>query len=71
MGFGKNTPNSGLIAVPARRIQPQTPARIFVARANAASRHGVLCDGPVAGGKDDGPPGDREAAMTTYFAAFI
>lgn len=24
-----------------------------------------------AGGTDDGPPGDRQASMTTYYAAFI
>lgn len=72
VGFGKRHPEfwlnhrPGMAAVPdntGAHICLRAPTRQAVVRFHAAALS--------LGGRDDGAPGDRDAALTAYFAAFI
>lgn len=72
VGFGKRYPEIWLNARPqGPTASPDTGAHLCLrAPAEAAVRafHAAAMEG---GGRDDGAPGPRQAAMTPYFAAFI
>ncbi|MEM9682041.1 MAG: VOC family protein [Pseudomonadota bacterium] len=72
VGFGKRYPEFWLNARPKMSdIDADTGVHICL---RAASKEAVCAFHAAAldaGGADDGPPGDRQATMTVYFAAFI
>ncbi len=72
VGFGKKHPEFWLNHRPGMAdVAKDTGAHICL---RAPTRQAVMAFHAAAlslGGRDDGAPGDREAAMTTYFAAFI
>jgi catechol 2,3-dioxygenase-like lactoylglutathione lyase family enzyme len=72
VGFGKTYPEFWLNARTGLAPQPSHTGSHFALRApsEAAVRafHAAALD---AGGRDDGAPGPRRGAMTTYYGAFI
>ena len=72
VGFGKRYPEFWLNARPGLAAMPQDTGHHICLR--ASSRDAVMAFHQTAlahGGVSDGAPGDREAALTTYFGAFI
>ncbi len=72
IGFGKKYPEFWLNARPDMTPVPEDTGTHVCLR--AASKEAVTAFHETAlslGGRDDGAPGDRQAAMTTYFGAFI
>ena len=72
IGFGKRYPEFWLNARPDMAAIPNDTGHHICIR--ALSRDAVTAFHEAAltrGGVCDGPPGDREAALTTYFGAFI
>lgn len=72
IGFGKKYPEFWLNARPDMTSVPEDTGTHICLR--AASKEAVTAFHETAlslGGRDDGAPGDRQAAMTTYFGAFI
>lgn len=72
IGFGKKYPEFWLNARPEMPAVPEDTGTHICLR--AASKEAVTAFHEAAlslGGDDDGAPGDRQAAMTTYFGAFI
>jgi len=72
VGFGKRHPEFWLNHRPGMpAVSGDTGAHVCL---RAPTRDAVLAFHAAAlllGGKDDGAPGDREATMTTYYAAFV
>ena len=72
VGFGKRYPELWLNARPAMPPIPANTGAHLALRAPSneavAAFHAAAL---AAGGTCDGPPGPRQAAMTTYFGAFI
>ncbi len=72
VGFGKKYPEFWLNRRPGMpAVSEDTGAHVCL---RASTRQAVVAFHAAAlllGGKDDGAPGDREATMTTYFAAFV
>ena len=72
IGFGKRYPEFWLNARPEMAPVPEDTGTHVCLR--AASKEAVTEFHETAlslGGRDEGAPGDRQAAMTTYFGAFI
>jgi catechol 2,3-dioxygenase-like lactoylglutathione lyase family enzyme len=72
IGFGKKYPELWLNARPGLALAPANPGGHIALR--AASEEAVRAFHAAAlagGGASDGEPGPRQAAMTTYFGAFI
>lgn len=72
IGFGKKYPEFWLNARPEMVPVPEDTGTHVCLR--AASKEAVTAFHETAlslGGRDDGAPGDRQAAMTIYFGAFI
>jgi len=72
VGFGKKYPELWLNARPAMAPAPSNPGAHVALR--AASEDAVRAFHAAAlagGGASDGEPGPRQAAMTTYYGAFI
>lgn len=72
IGFGKKYPEFWLNARPEMTPVPADTGTHICLR--AASKGAVTAFHETAlllGGRDDGAPGDRQAAMTIYFGAFI
>ena len=72
IGFGKTYPEFWLNLRPdARRASADTGRHVCL-RAPSREAVAVFHDAALAaGGRSDGAPGVRQAAMTTYFGAFI
>ena len=72
VGFGKRYPELWLYARP---DMPDIPANVGAHAAFRAPSPGAVsafhAAALAAGGTCDGPPGPRQAAMTTYFGAFV
>ncbi|WP_119167488.1 VOC family protein [Algihabitans albus] len=72
VAFGKRYPEFWLNARPA--LAPAAPDSGHHVGLRARSRQAVLAfheAALAAGGRDAGPPGERKAAMTDYFGAFV
>ena len=72
IGFGKTYPEFWLNLRSDMEVVPEGTGIHICLR--ASSRHAVDAFHAAAltqGGRDDGPPGDRQAQMTTYYGAFI
>ena len=72
VGFGKRYPEFWLNARPG--LEPAAPDSGHHVALRARSREAVSAFHRIAlaaGGKDAGAPGERQAAMTDYFGAFI
>ena len=72
VGFGKAYPEFWLNARPG--LAPATETSGHHVALRARSREAVSAfhkEALAAGGRDAGEPGDRQAALTTYFGAFI
>ena len=72
VGFGKKYPEFWLNARPGMAMVPDDTGNHVCLR--APSKEAVTAFHEVAvalGGRCDGEPGDRQAALTTYFGAFI
>lgn len=72
VGFGKAYPEFWLNARPGLAPATETSGHHVALRAH--SREAVSAfhkEALAAGGRDAGEPGDRQAALTTYFGAFI
>ena len=72
VGFGKRYPEFWLNARPSMQpVSADTGVHICL-RARSGDAVRAFYEAALAnGGADDGAPGDRQAAMTTYFGAFI
>ena len=72
IGYGRKYPEFWLNARPAMAVLPEDCGAHLCLRAPTADAvrafHSLALAG---GGFCNGPPGDRQAAMTVYFAAFI
>ncbi len=72
IGYGRKYPEFWLNA---RRAMPVLPedcgAHICLRAPSADAVRAFHSQALAAGGVCDGPPGDRQAAMTVYFAAFV
>ncbi len=72
VGFGKRYPEIWLNARPdAPRAAPNTGAHVCLRARDAASVRAFHAAALAAGGTDDGAPGPRPAAFTSYFGAFV
>jgi catechol 2,3-dioxygenase-like lactoylglutathione lyase family enzyme len=72
IGFGKRYPEIWLNARPAMApIATATGAHIALRAPTAEAVSAFHAAALAEGGTCDGPPGPRQAAMTTYFGAFI
>jgi len=72
IGFGKRYPEIWLNARPAMAaIAPDTGAHIALRAPSPEAVTAFHTAALAAGGTCDGPPGPRQAAMTTYFGAFV
>lgn len=72
IGFGKRYPEIWLNARPAMApIAPDTGAHIALRAPSPEAVSAFHAAALASGGTCDGPPGPRQAAMTTYFGAFI
>ena len=72
IGFGKTYPEFWLNARPNGTAQPAgTGIHICLRAPNAEAVRAFHRHALSAGGACDGPPGDRQAALTVYYAAFI
>lgn len=72
IGFGKRYPELWLNARPAlAAIAADTGAHIALRAPSPEAVTAFHAAALAGGGTCDGPPGPRQAAMTTYFGAFI
>lgn len=72
VGFGKKYPEFWLNLRPGMARVPDDTGNHAALRARSKEAVTAFHEAAVAlGGSDDGAPGDRPAAMTTYFGAFI
>lgn len=72
VGFGKRYPELWLNARPAMApIAADTGAHIALRAPSPEAVTAFHTAALAAGGTCDGPPGPRQASMTTYFGAFI
>ena len=72
IGFGKRYPEIWLNARPALAPIPADTGAHVALRAPSAEAVSAFHAAALAqGGTCDGPPGPRQAAMTTYFGAFV
>jgi catechol 2,3-dioxygenase-like lactoylglutathione lyase family enzyme len=72
IGFGKRYPEIWLNARPAMApIAPDTGAHIALRAPSPEAVTAFHTAALEAGGTCDGPPSPRQAAMTTYFGAFV
>ena len=72
IGFGKRYPEIWLNARPAMApIAPDTGAHIALRAPSPEAVTAFHASALANGGTCDGPPGPRQAAMTTYFGAFV
>ncbi|HEY2070924.1 MAG TPA: VOC family protein [Rhizomicrobium sp.] len=72
VGFGKAYPEFWLNARPNLARQPDGTGTHIALRARDEEAVRAFHAAALAhGGRDDGAPGPRQAAMTTYYAAFI
>jgi catechol 2,3-dioxygenase-like lactoylglutathione lyase family enzyme len=72
IGFGKKYPELWLNARPGTARAPSNPGAHVALRAASEDAVRAFHAAAVAGGgASDGEPGPRQAAMTTYFGAFI
>ncbi len=72
VGFGKRYPELWLNARPAMApAAPDTGAHVALRAPSPEAVASFHAAALAAGGTCDGPPGPRQAAMTTYFGAFV
>ena len=72
VGFGKKYPELWLNARPGMAAQaPGTGAHVALRAPSEDAVRAFHATALLAGGRCDGPPGLRPAAMTTYYGAFI
>ena len=72
VGFGRKYPEFWLNARPGLMPAPDNTGAHVALRAPDAAAVAAFHEAALAhGGRDDGAPGPRPAAMTTYFGAFI
>ena len=72
VAFGKRYPELWLNARPAGSpAAPDTGAHLCLRARNEEAVRAFHAAAVAAGGSDDGAPGPRAAAMTTYFGAFV
>ena len=72
IGFGKKYPEFWLNLRPEMSAIPQdTGAHICLRAPDVAAVDAFHAAALANGGRDDGPPGPRQAAVTTYYGAFI
>ena len=72
VGFGKRYPEFWINARPLMSdIDKDTGVHICLRAPTKDAVKDFHSAALAAGGSDDGPPGDRQATMTVYFAAFI
>ena len=72
IGFGKTYPEFWLNARPRMAPAPEdTGMHVALRAADTAAVEAFHAAALRLGGRDDGAPGPRPAAMTTYFGAFI
>lgn len=72
IGFGKKYPEIWLNARPQMAaIADETGAHVALRARDSATVEAFHAAALAHGGRDDGAPGPRQAAMTGYFAAFI
>ena len=72
VGFGKRYPELWLNARPGPpAASPHTGAHLCLRARDEASVRAFHAAALAGGGSDDGAPGLRQAALTTYFGAFI
>lgn len=72
VGFGKKYPEVWLNARPNMTVSDDNPGAHIALRAGSEVAVRAFHDAAIAnGGRSDGEPGPRQAAMTTYFGAFI
>lgn len=71
-GFGKRYPEVWLNHRPGmEQVAAATGAHLCLRARSEAAVRAFHAAAIAHGGTDDGPPGPRQAAMTTYFAAFV
>lgn len=72
VGFGRKYPEFWLNARPAMAPVAEETGSHVCLRAPSRAAVGDFYEAALRlGGEDDGAPGDRQAAVTVYFAAFI
>jgi catechol 2,3-dioxygenase-like lactoylglutathione lyase family enzyme len=72
VGFGKKHPEFWLNHRPhMSAVSKDTGSHVCLRAATREAVRAFYQTALAQGGIDDGPPGDREATMTTYFAAFV
>jgi len=72
VGFGRKYPEFWLNARPSMLTVPADTGTHICLRAPSVEAVRAFHDAALAlGARDDGAPGDRQAAMTRYFGAFI
>ncbi len=71
VGFGKRYPEFWLNLRPGTQPIANPGAHICLRAADAEAVRAFHAAAMDRGGSDEGAPGDRSAAMTTYFAAFV
>ena len=72
IGFGRKYPEFWLNARPhMMQFSDETGSHVCLRAPSAETVKAFHDLATAAGGRCDGPPGDRDAAMTTYFGAFI
>lgn len=72
VGFGKRYPEIWLNERPGLPRAPEGTGHHLCLRARSEEVVGAFHAAALAsGGRCDGPPGPRQAALTTYFAAFV
>ena len=72
VGFGKKYPEFWLNARPGKRPEPDSTGTHICLRARNEDMVDAFYEEALAGGgRDDGAPGTRQAAMTSYYGAFV
>ena len=72
VGFGKKYPEFWINLRPSMTVTPDDTGFHCCLRARSEEDVRAFFQAAMEnGGKDDGAPGERQAAMTTYFGAFI
>jgi catechol 2,3-dioxygenase-like lactoylglutathione lyase family enzyme len=71
VGFGKSYPELWLNRSDAVPRTPNTACHICLRAPDEAAVRAFHAAALAHGGRDDGPPGPRQAAMTPYFGAFV
>ncbi len=72
IGYGRNYPEFWLNTRPGMpALSADWGAHVCLRAASADAVRGFHRQALASGGTCDGPPGDRQAAQTVYFAAFV